>query len=332
MRVEKTVFICYRRANYYTALSVYKELEKHGYDVFLDYRSINSGDWREVIRAEIAARAHFLIILTPSALERCINPDDVMRMEIERAIELKRNIVPLMFDGFNFSDAEKYLSPRMNVLPSYNGQNVPDEFFDEAMLKVRKKIDIALEMILHPVMPQIAALVAEVQAETVATDAPTDAQREAEAWFERGFKSGKTQNMDKAIKEFTEAIRLNPKYALAYLYRGMTYSKKGDPIKALEEFNSAIILDPKLDHAYNMRGWEYSGTKNIDKALDDFNEAIRLNPRNTFAYVGRGWVYLDSNDLEKAINDFELALQIDPENEHAKPGLKLARQQQTKQF
>jgi hypothetical protein len=40
MRVEKTVFICYRRANYHTALSVYKELEKNGYDVFLDYRSI----------------------------------------------------------------------------------------------------------------------------------------------------------------------------------------------------------------------------------------------------------------------------------------------------
>jgi len=34
-RIEKTVFICYRRTNYWTALAVYQYLNAHGFDVLL---------------------------------------------------------------------------------------------------------------------------------------------------------------------------------------------------------------------------------------------------------------------------------------------------------
>jgi hypothetical protein len=43
-RVEKTVFISYRRANLPWALAVYQNLTQHGLDVFLDYTGIASGD------------------------------------------------------------------------------------------------------------------------------------------------------------------------------------------------------------------------------------------------------------------------------------------------
>ncbi len=33
-RVAKTVFISYRRTNFYTALAVYQDLTAHGYDAF----------------------------------------------------------------------------------------------------------------------------------------------------------------------------------------------------------------------------------------------------------------------------------------------------------
>ena len=44
-RVEKTVFISYRRTNYWTALAVYQYLTHNGFDVFLDYTGLASGDW-----------------------------------------------------------------------------------------------------------------------------------------------------------------------------------------------------------------------------------------------------------------------------------------------
>jgi hypothetical protein len=94
--VEKTVFISYRRTNAPWALAIYQDLTHNGYDVFFDYLGIASGDFESIILENIRARAHFLILLTPSALERCGEPGDWLRREIETALEARRNIVPLM--------------------------------------------------------------------------------------------------------------------------------------------------------------------------------------------------------------------------------------------
>ena len=68
-RVEKTVFLSYRRTNAPWALAIYQNLTANGFDVFFDYNGIASGDFESVILENIKARAHFLIVLTPSALE-----------------------------------------------------------------------------------------------------------------------------------------------------------------------------------------------------------------------------------------------------------------------
>jgi hypothetical protein len=41
----------------------------------------------------IKARAHFLVLLTPTTLERCSDPEDYIRREIEAAMDTQRNIV-----------------------------------------------------------------------------------------------------------------------------------------------------------------------------------------------------------------------------------------------
>ncbi len=78
-RVEKTVFISYRRTNAPWALALYQHLTQHGYDVFFDFQSIASGDFERVLLESIKARAHFIVVLTPSALERCADPGDWLR-------------------------------------------------------------------------------------------------------------------------------------------------------------------------------------------------------------------------------------------------------------
>src|SRR4051812_17231498 len=110
MQVEKTVFISYRRTNAMTARAVYQHLTANNYDCFLDNESIDSGSFERVILSQIAARAHFVVILTPSALERCAEPGDWLRREIEYALDNHRNIVPLMFEGFRYSDAQQYMT------------------------------------------------------------------------------------------------------------------------------------------------------------------------------------------------------------------------------
>ena len=148
-KVEKTVFISYRREGGTPwALLVYKYLTEKGFDVFFDFEGISSGDFEQIIIGNIKARAHFLVILTPSALDRCNQPGDWLRREIETAIEEKRNIVPIFFDGFSFGTpaiSEK-LSGRLGKLSKYNGLDVPIGYFDEAMKRLRENyLNIALD-------------------------------------------------------------------------------------------------------------------------------------------------------------------------------------------
>ncbi len=59
MQVQKTVFISYRRTNSIYARAVFQALTALGYDVFLDYESIDSGAFDQIIMGQIDARAHF---------------------------------------------------------------------------------------------------------------------------------------------------------------------------------------------------------------------------------------------------------------------------------
>jgi hypothetical protein len=101
-RVEKTVFVSYRHTDEAWGLAIFQDLTQHGCDAFIDYDGIASGNFEVVILENIRARAHFLVLLTPTALERCHDPNDWMRREIEAALDSRRNIVPLMLEGFDF--------------------------------------------------------------------------------------------------------------------------------------------------------------------------------------------------------------------------------------
>ena len=165
-RPEKTVFISYRRKDISWALAVYHYLTKHDYDVFFDYKSIPSGDFEQIIIGNIKARAHFLVILTPTALDRCSKHGDWLRREIETAVSERRNIIPLFFDGFNFgapSVSEK-LTGKLSKLKKYNGLDVPAGYFDEAMDRLLERyLNVSLDAVLHPISEEVQMVVKEQQ-------------------------------------------------------------------------------------------------------------------------------------------------------------------------
>ncbi|MGO8785768.1 MAG: tetratricopeptide repeat protein, partial [Terriglobia bacterium] len=50
----------------------------------------------------------------------------------------------------------------------------------------------------------------------------------AEAYYGRGFVYAERGDSDKAIADFTEAIRLNPQDTKGFIARGNSYARKGD--------------------------------------------------------------------------------------------------------
>src|SRR5262245_39309055 len=190
-RIEKTVFISYRRTNVPWALAIYQHLTQHGFDVFFDYQSVASGDFEQVILESIKARAHFIVLLTPSALQRCGDPGDWLRREIETALATQRNIVPVMLEGFDFATPVlgKHLTDKLAGLKSYNALRVPAEYFDEAMVRLRDKyLNVPLDAVLHPLSVTVRQAVKTQQA--AANGAPIVKEKEltAQEWFNGGTK------------------------------------------------------------------------------------------------------------------------------------------------
>ena len=65
-----------------------------------------------------------------------------MRREIEEALAIKRNIVPLMLEGFDFGTPAiaNQLTGKLAALKKYNALDVPASYFMEAMERLREQI------------------------------------------------------------------------------------------------------------------------------------------------------------------------------------------------
>ena len=92
---------------------------------------------------------------------------------------------------------------------------------------------------------------------------------------------------EKAIADYTEAIRLDPKNAKAYSTLGDVHSVRGDHDKAIADYSQAIRLDPENSETYTKRGGAYLMKDDCDKAIADYTDAIRLDPKNQKAHAQR---------------------------------------------
>jgi tetratricopeptide (TPR) repeat protein len=314
-RVEKTVFISYRRTNFSWAVAIFQDLKHNGYDVFLDYTGIASGAFESVILENIRASAHFLVLLTPSALERCGDPTDLLRREIEAALDSRRNIVPLTVEGFDFGAPAiaNQLIGKLALLKQYNALSIAPEFFFEAMEKLRnRRLNVALDAVLHPA--SLSARQAATEQKGAAAMAPAVAEEEltAEQWFERGVDAHFKRDLDGALRYYDEAVRLKPGYANAFYNRALARFDSRDLRGAMNDYNEAIRLKPDDSYSFNNRGLVRRAQADLDGALADYDEAIRLNSDNAEAFNNRGNARSARGDLEGALQDFDEAIRLQP--------------------
>jgi lipoprotein NlpI len=146
----------------------------------------------------------------------------------------------------------------------------------------------------------------------VVKDAKVNAQDRSAALSSRCGWRWTRQELDLALSDCSEALRLYSGSASAYLNRGNVYLSKSDPERALDDFNTAIRLDPKSAWAFAERGNLYRNKGDLDLALADLNESIKLDPAYALALFSRGEVYKAKGDFAKAMADLNESLRSDP--------------------
>ncbi|BAZ14136.1 heat shock protein DnaJ domain-containing protein [Calothrix sp. NIES-4071] len=73
----------------------------------------------------------------------------------------------------------------------------------------------------------------------------------AEKFYDCGVENVKRGKYEEAIKNFTQAIRLNPLYIEAYKYRGLVCSQLGLELRATADLTKAIELERRLHGKYS---------------------------------------------------------------------------------
>lgn len=120
-------------------------------------------------------------------------------------------------------------------------------------------------------------------------------------------------DLDSALKDISEALRLNP-LATHYHSRGLIHAAKKDLDKAIEDYNEALRLDPKLGGVHYNRATAWNAKQDYAKAIDDFSEAIRLDSKDSEAYWGRANARNSRKEFAKAAADYGEALKLDAKN------------------
>jgi len=150
-------------------------------------------------------------------------------------------------------------------------------------------------------------------------------------------------NPRKAIADYTDAIRKDPKVRDYYLKRAIAYSRENEDERAIADINQAIQITPNDYELYHRRGFLYEFScvlkmntpDNVrrdcfDRVIADYSYAIRLKP-DAISYFLRGSAYyntgvrppVNKNYVDKAIADFNKAIELNPnfENTYMSRGL-----------
>jgi tetratricopeptide (TPR) repeat protein len=123
-------------------------------------------------------------------------------------------------------------------------------------------------------------------------------------WNERG-------DHDRAIEDFSEAIRLDPHVKQFYNNRGVAWDDKAHYEEAIADYDRAIELDRRYSLAFNNRGNAWSALEEYGRAIADYSEAIRLDPKDASAFFNRAQAWSVREEYEKAISDFDEAIRLD---------------------
>jgi tetratricopeptide (TPR) repeat protein len=121
---------------------------------------------------------------------------------------------------------------------------------------------------------------------------------------------------NQAVSDCGRATKLTPNVAINFYNRGRSYGAMKDD-RALADFTRAIKINPKHDESYRERAEIYVERRQFDKAICDYTKAINIDPKDANYYNGRAWAYFKASKAALGLPDAQRALELRPDDANA---------------
>jgi Flp pilus assembly protein TadD len=138
----------------------------------------------------------------------------------------------------------------------------------------------------------------------------------------------KKGQMDEAIRQYQEAVRLKPDYADAHNNLGAALDEQGQSDEAIRQLQEALRLKPDHAEAHNNLGIALGKQGQTDEAIRQFQEAVRLKPDYADAHYDLSVALGRKGQTGEAIRQLQEALRLKPDYAEAHNNLGTAFYQQ----
>lgn len=148
------------------------------------------------------------------------------------------------------------------------------------------------------------------------------ADEKVDRLIQQGRQAFQSQQFDKALTHFNQAIKADPKNVNAWWYQAQVHESLEKHAEAVNDYTKVLELDPTLHQALNERGSVYFQLGKINESVKDFDRYIKLVPKAFPSHWKRGislyyakryedgmkqfnaYESVDTNDVENAIWHF----------------------------
>lgn len=130
------------------------------------------------------------------------------------------------------------------------------------------------------------------------------------AYFLRGNYYKDKNEINKAIEDYSSAIKIDAQYAEALNNRGSLFGVSGQYAQSINDLNQAIKYDPKIPDGYFNRAIARDALRDYQGAVNDFKKAIELTPNDYLIYFLRANSLSSLKQYEKALNDYNVSINL----------------------
>jgi tetratricopeptide (TPR) repeat protein len=130
-------------------------------------------------------------------------------------------------------------------------------------------------------------------------------------YFYRGYSKKILGDKYGALQDFTKAISLNNDNEKAYLYRGKMYAADRQQLDlAIADLSNVIRINPMNDEAYAIRANTYGVKSDYYSEMNDSQSALSINPNNGLAHQTKGFALDYFRKYTESCQSFQLACDL----------------------
>ena len=129
---------------------------------------------------------------------------------------------------------------------------------------------------------------------------------QGQVFYDRG-------ELDKAITEWRETVRLAPTNAKAHHLMGLALGDSGEHLRAVSMLQTSLRLDPDNAMAYVHLARALANKGETQEAIVAYRKALQLVPTSAYIHDQLGHVLASTGDLQAAAQEWQDAVELDPD-------------------